>query len=73
MHWWIANRGKDYYDMNSIDAAALVNALKINGHNEAELMLTEDKGYRAEGQRHPHSWSIVDEGEMIKWFLSILR
>lgn len=68
VHWWMANRGKDYYDMNTIDAAALVNALRLYGNEEAELILTQDKGYRPDGQRHPHSWSIVDEEEMIGWF-----
>ena len=73
VHWWMANRGKDYYDMNTIDAAALVNTLQVQGHKEAELILTQDKGYRPNGQRHPHSWRIVDEEEMIDWFMAMLR
>lgn len=69
VHWWMENRGKDYYDMNTTDAAALVNALRLQGHKEAELILTRDKGFRPDGSRHPHSWSIVDEKALISWFL----
>ena len=69
INWWIEARRKDLYDMNTIDAAALVNSLKIIGNEEAELILTEDKGYLPDGRRHPHSWSIVDEKELIDWFL----
>ncbi len=72
VHWWIDNRGKDYYSMNAIDLAAMVNQLKIDGNEISELILTEDKGYRPDGSRHPHSWSIVDENELLDWFLSLL-
>lgn len=71
VQWWMKNRGKDYYGMNAIDAAALVNQLQIDGNKNAELVLTEDKGYRPDGSRHPHSWSIVDESELIDWFLGL--
>ena len=58
--WWMETRRKDYYAMNAIDLAAIVNALNIMGNKEAELILTENKGYHPDGTRHPHSWSIVD-------------
>jgi hypothetical protein len=68
INWWIENRGRDYYGMNAIDLAALVNQLKILGGKKAELITTVGKGYRQDGQRHPHSWSIVDEKELLDWF-----
>lgn len=71
VHWWMKNRGKDYYGMNAIDAAALINQLQINGNDSAELILTKNKGYRPDGSRHPHSWSIVDEQELIEWFMGL--
>ncbi|MEM7163136.1 MAG: hypothetical protein AAF487_11930 [Bacteroidota bacterium] len=72
VHWWIETRRKDYYGMNAIDLAALVNELKIMGNSHAELVTTRSKGYKPDGQRHPHSWSIVDEKELIQWFVNIL-
>jgi hypothetical protein len=65
------NRGRDYYGMNAIDLAALVNQLKILGSKKAELITTTGKGIRENGSRHPHSWSIVDEKELIEWFVGL--
>ncbi|KAA3637859.1 MAG: hypothetical protein DWQ02_06130 [Bacteroidetes bacterium] len=72
VQWWMETRRKDYYAMNSIDLAALINTLNIKGNSNAELILTENKGYLWDGRRHPHSWSIVDEPEMIQWFLKLI-
>lgn len=71
VQWWMDNRGNDYYSMNALDAAAAVNQLRILGNKRAELILTEKKGYRPDGQRHPHSWSIVDNAELVEWLLGL--
>jgi hypothetical protein len=71
VQWWIENRGKDYYSMNALDAAAAVNQLRILGNSKAELMLTSGKGKHPDGRRHPHSWSIVDNGELVEWLLKL--
>jgi hypothetical protein len=72
VNWWIETRRKDYYSMNAIDLAAFINELKIAGNNNAELIISNDKGYLPDGTRHPHSWSIVDEKEMVNWFLKLI-
>jgi hypothetical protein len=71
VNWWIENRGRDYYGMNAIDLAALVNQLRILGSKKAELIITTGKGFRQDGSRHPHSWSIVDENELVEWFIRL--
>ena len=71
VNWWIENRGRDYYGMNAIDLAALVNQLKILGGKKAELITTIGKGFKEDGSRHPHSWSIVDEKELVEWFVRL--
>lgn len=73
VQWWMDNRGKDYYGMNAVDAAALINALRLLGNQEAELRLSTDKGYRPDGSRHPHAWSIVDEEELVEWFARLIE
>jgi|SRR6185437_1077482 len=65
INWWIDNRRKDYYDLNSIDDAALINQLKINGNSNAELIVTDKKALNTDG--HPHSWSMVDENDLLLW------
>lgn len=67
INWWIENRRKDYYDLNVVDAAALINQLKLNGNSKAELIATNNKGFREDGVRHPHSWSILEETDLLKW------
>lgn len=70
--WWMEERGKDYYSINSIDLAAFINDLRIRGNKKAKLLTTTGKGYRANGVRHPHSWSIVDTDELVKWCTEII-
>jgi hypothetical protein len=73
VQWWIDSRRKDYYDMNAVDMAALINHLKLSGNEKAELVITENKGRLPNGDRHPHSWSIVDEKELIDWFVRLIK
>ena len=73
VEWWMETRRKDFYGMNAIDLAALINTLNIRGNTKAELILTQNKGFHPDGTRHPHSWSIVDEKEMIQWFLTLIE
>jgi hypothetical protein len=37
------------------------------GNNEAEFMISKVQGKRNNGTRHPHSWNIVDETELVQW------
>lgn len=73
INWWMEFRHKDYYGMNALDMAALVNQLNILGNENAELIITHDKGKRPDGTKHPHSWSIVDEDELMDWFITFLK
>lgn len=73
VNWWMETRRKDYYAMNAIDLAGLINDLNILGNEKAQLFTTHDKGYFPDGSRHPHSWSIVDEKELIDWFLALIK
>jgi pimeloyl-ACP methyl ester carboxylesterase len=70
VNWWIENRRKSYYSMNSLDQAALIDQLRIFGNERAELVSSHGRrqGY-AEGAS-PHTWSIVDNAELIEWFLA---
>jgi pimeloyl-ACP methyl ester carboxylesterase len=69
IHWWMTNRQVDYYSMNALDAAGLILQLRRLGNRQAELITTQGRGVRPGGERHPHSWSIVDEPELGAWIL----
>ncbi len=65
--WWIKERGGDFSGMNALDASAMINELIKLGHKNASLITTEKRGFRKpDNRRHPHSWSIVDNLELIK-------
>ncbi len=70
INWWLKERGGDLTGMNATECSAMINELNRLGNQKAELIITQNKGYRKPyNRRHPHSWSIVDTEELIKWLL----
>lgn len=69
--WWMQYRGADFYSMNALDAAALVNQLRILGNPAADLVTTSGRGIRPDGRRHPHSWSIVEPDGFLAWLAGL--
>lgn len=67
--WQMENRGRDIYDLNVADITAMINLLRLKGHKNADLVITNDRGIRPDGTRHPHSWSIMDSKECLNWIL----
>jgi len=67
--WWIEKRGKDYNTINSIDLAGFYNYLKQAGNKHAELTSTMNKRKDHEKGASPHSWTIVDNEDLVNWFL----
>ncbi len=66
--WWKTERNAEYEDLNcfSIDKAEAE-----FDSDKFEVIRTENRGVRSDGTRHPHSWSIVDEVELIQWINSL--
>ena len=71
--WQMQNRHRDYYDMNCVDIAAMINFLQLHGNKNAELVVTNNKGRRLNGMRHPHSWSIMNSQRCLDWILKQLN
>lgn len=68
--WWKENRNNKSYDLNAYWIEKLTNVLNEKFTNSiVEYITTENKGFRANGERHPHSWSIVDKEELSNWIL----
>jgi hypothetical protein len=70
--WRIVNRNQTVHLSNYEMTAELINRLVLMGNTRAEFMQTLGTGYRANGMRHPHSWSIVDEVECIQWMKRVI-
>jgi hypothetical protein len=70
VQWWLKERNADFTSINITECSAFINELNRLGNDNAELILTENKGYRnPNNSRHPHSWSIVDNDDLIEWLL----
>jgi hypothetical protein len=70
INWWLKERGADFSSINATECSAMINELNRLGNQNAALLTTQNKGYRKpDNRRHPHSWSIVDNDELIKWLL----
>jgi hypothetical protein len=67
--WWKENRKADYDQMNAFYIKKLYERLKESGFKKVENITTKNKGYRANGERHPHSWSIVDKNDLVQWII----
>lgn len=70
--WRIIHRHQTVHNSNYEVTAELINRLRWMGNAQAEFIQSFQKGYRANGQRHPHSWSIVDEKELVQWLQKLI-
>lgn len=71
--WWKENRGIDSEDLNSLDIDNFEKKLKTLGNQRINVIKTKEKGFRKDGKRHPHSWSIVDEEGLLEWITKIFN
>lgn len=67
--WWKKNRMFDFEQTNAFYIKKLSENLFEQGFQNVEYIPTTNKGYRSTGERHPHSWSIVDKKDLITWML----
>lgn len=67
--WWKRERQADYEQLNAYSIKQLSEQLKEAGFVDVQCIQTKDKGYRSNGERHPHSWSIVDTEQLLSWML----
>ncbi|NQX92689.1 MAG: hypothetical protein HRT74_11305, partial [Flavobacteriales bacterium] len=65
--WWMEERNTSFSNTNAYALIQISESYKSQGWNQLELIKTEGKGFRASGERHPHSWSIVDVRELMSW------
>ncbi|BDS11519.1 alpha/beta hydrolase [Aureispira anguillae] len=73
LNWKMKKYGSsDFSDINGLDGSCMINELVLLGNTNAQLILTKNKGYRKPNHRkQPHSWSIIDDEELIQWLQSL--
>jgi hypothetical protein len=65
--WHLQNRNRSLYETNMLNGSELISRLIALGNKQAEFVAAKQPGRNSDGSRHPHSWSIVDEIELIQW------
>ncbi|SHK81611.1 hypothetical protein SAMN04488028_10977 [Reichenbachiella agariperforans] len=69
--WWKENRQNDPMDLNAYGLEKLASQIQNElPRATVQYITSENKGYRSNGERHPHSWSIVDKPDLIEWMLN---
>lgn len=71
--WRLKYRNQTARYDNYVATSELINRLLLMGNEKAEFIQTFQTGYRTNGERHPHSWSIVDETECVEWITQLLK
>lgn len=71
VEWLMNERHRDLYDWNGTDIVAMINQLKILGNTDANVKISQGKGVRLDGTRHPHSWSILDTEDCLNWIVNL--
>lgn len=69
IEWWKEKFNVDYDETNAYQIKKLYEILSENDYKKVEFITTKDKGYRANGDRNPHSWSIIDKVDLLYWIL----
>ncbi|MFB9053592.1 hypothetical protein ACFFVB_10945 [Formosa undariae] len=67
--WWKKRARVKYEEMNAYRIKGLSESLNTLQFKDVEYIPTVDKGYRSNGERDPHSWSIIDTQNLIAWML----
>ena len=73
INWQIKQRDRNYYDMNAADLSALVTFLNMHGNDNADFISSLGLGYRLDGRRHPHSWSIIQPNDCLNWLKALFK
>jgi hypothetical protein len=67
VNWFIQNRNRSLYETNLLDGSELINRLVQMGNKQAEFVVSKIPGRRSNGMKHPHSWNIADEIDLVQW------
>lgn len=65
--WIIENRRGSFETMNGADLSGCISRLKLLGNKNAEFVNCLGKGFKPDGQRHPHYFSMLDPDEFLLW------
>ncbi|CAH0168273.1 hypothetical protein [Chryseobacterium sp. Bi04] len=69
LEWQQQNKGRKWEDLNAFVLKKANESLLNLGNQKSEYIETKNRGIRANGKKHPHSWNLVERGELVRWML----
>ena len=69
IEWQSLNRKRNYEDLNAFKLKNAALDLNKIGAKKVEFIETKDRGYRANGEKHPHTWNLVEQKSLVNWML----
>jgi hypothetical protein len=69
LDWQQQNRNRKYEELNACKLDKTYNTLINLGSKTVEFVKTKNRGVRANGEKHPHSWNIVERESLLKWMI----
>ncbi|SHF59947.1 hypothetical protein [Chryseobacterium sp. OV279] len=69
LKWQLEKKNRTYEELNAYVLEKANQTLLKAGNTQTELIQTKDRGIRANGTKHPHSWNIVEGNELVKWMV----
>ena len=67
VNWFIKNRRRSMFETNAPYASEFITQLVAEGSTQAEFVSSKIEGRRPDGTRHPHSWNIAEETDLVQW------
>ena len=67
VNWFIKNRRRSLFQTNALYASEYITQLISEGSTQAEFVSSKIEGRRSNGDRHPHSWNIAEESDLVQW------
>lgn len=69
LEWQQQNKNRKFEDLNAFVLKRANESLLNLGSRKTEYIETKNRGIRANGKKHPHSWNIVEREDLIRWML----
>ncbi len=69
--WYVENMRKDFYSMNAVDMAGLINQLKLSGNSQAELVIPVSLKKKSSDNTKQDAWSLIDMNELVDWLYRV--
>jgi len=73
LNWYLTERGRTYDQLNAYSISQFHKHLHRIGNKKVDYKPSKNKGIRKDGTRHPHSWSLMDSKETVKWIKKCFR